>query len=78
LTDRRASQPYKITLTDVAKVIEAARDVLLAFDHETAWWRGHAKANWRLQAHVHRRDPERQYDERTLIGHFVSRAFAVA
>lgn len=64
----------EITLTDVGKVIEAARDVLRPFNHDTAWWRGHAKADWRLQAHVHRRDPERQYGEATLIGHFVSRA----
>ena len=61
-----ASHP--ITLTDVAEVIEAARDVLRPFDHDTTWWRGHAKADWRLQAHVHRRDPKRQYDETTLIG----------
>jgi hypothetical protein len=63
-----------ITLTDVADVIVAARDVLKPFDNDTAWWRGHANAYWRLQAQVHRRDPERQYDEATLIGHFVSRA----
>jgi FRG domain len=64
----------KIMLTDVAEVIEAARDVLRPFNNDTAWWRGHAKADWRLRAHVHRRDPKRQYDEPTLIGHFVSRA----
>ena len=69
----RASHPSKIT-TDVAEVIEAARDVLRPFNSDTAWWRGHAKADWRLQAHVHRRDIKRQYDEATLIGHFVSRA----
>jgi hypothetical protein len=68
-----ASKPSSITLTDAAEVIDAARDVLEPFEHETAWWRGHANANWRLQAQVHRRD-ERQYDEATLIGHFVSRA----
>jgi hypothetical protein len=45
-----ASHPSKITLTDVAEVIEAARDVLRPFDNDTAWWRGHAKADWRLQA----------------------------
>ena len=69
-----ASDHSKITLTDVAEVIEAARDVLRPFDNDTAWWRGHAKADWRLQAQVHRRDPKRQYGEATLIGHFVSRA----
>jgi hypothetical protein len=63
-----------ITITHVAEVIAAARDLLQPFDHETAWWRGHAKADWRLQAQVHRRRDERQYDEATLIGHFVSRA----
>lgn len=68
------SASHRITLTDVAEVIEAARDVLRPFYNDTAWWRGHAKADWRLQAHVHRRDPKRQYGETTLIGHFVSRA----
>ena len=68
-----AANPSKITLTDAAMVIEAARDVLEPFENDTAWWRGHAKAKWALQAHVHRRD-EHQYDEATLIGHFVSRA----
>jgi hypothetical protein len=66
--------PSRITLTDVAGVIEAARDVLRPFDNDTAWWRGHAKADWRLQAQVHRRDPKHQYGETTRIGHFVSRA----
>lgn len=69
-----APHPSRITLTDVAEVIEAARDVLQPFYNDTAWWRGQAKADWRLQAHVHRRDPKRQYGETTLIGHFVSRA----
>ena len=41
------------------------------FENDAAWWRGHAKADWRLQAHAHRRDP-RHYGETTLIGHFVS------
>jgi FRG domain len=66
--------PTGITLTDVGQVIEAARDVLRPFNYDTAWWRGHAKADWRLQAHVHRRDFQHQYDEAMLIGHFVSRA----
>ena len=52
-----ASQPSEITLTDVANVIEAARDGAAAIENDTAWWRGHAKADWRLQAHAHRRDP---------------------
>lgn len=69
-----ASHPAKIMLTDVTEVIAAARDVLRPFNHDTAWWRGHANADWRLQAQVHRRDPKRQYGEKTLIGHFVSRA----
>jgi hypothetical protein len=69
-----AARPSTTALTDAAKVIEAARDVLEPFEHETAWWRGHANANWKLQAQVRRRDPERKYDERTPIGHFVSRA----
>jgi hypothetical protein len=69
-----ASQPSKITLTDVAEVIKAARDVLQPFTNDTAWWRGHANTGWQLQAQVHRRDPRRQYGEATLIGHFVSRA----
>jgi hypothetical protein len=68
------SHPSEITLTDVANVVSAARDVQQPFNHDTAWWRGHAMVDWRLQAHAHRRDPQRQYDETTLIGHFVSRA----
>jgi hypothetical protein len=69
-----ASEPSRITLTDVAEVIKAARDVLQPFCNDTAWWRGHASASWQLQAQVHRKDRERRYSETTLIGHFVSRA----
>jgi hypothetical protein len=74
-----ASQtPPLAALSDLATVIDAARDVLLPFEYETAWWRGHAKAVWPLEAQVYRRDiehPERQlYDETSLIGHFVTRA----
>ena len=43
-----ASQPSGTTLTDVAKVIEAARDVMRPFENDTTWWRGHAKADLRL------------------------------
>jgi hypothetical protein len=65
-----------ITLSDLSDVILAARQTIALFD-ETPWWRGHAKADWRLEAQVHRKDPENpdhSYDERALIGHFVSRA----
>ncbi len=65
-----------ITLSDLSDVIVAARETITLFE-ETTWWRGHAKADWRLEAQVHRKDPENpghSYDERALIGHFVSRA----
>lgn len=43
------------------------------FQHTIGWWRGHAKAEWKLQAQVFRREgPSSQ--EYALMGHFVSRA----
>ena len=67
-----------ITLSDLTDVFAAVAELLQPFRHETPWWRGHPKVEWRLQAQVHRQDdpehPERRYDETALIGHFVSRA----
>ena len=66
------------TLSDLSDFVTAAREIQAPFQHDTAWWRGHAKAEWRLEAQVFRRNPERRetwlYDEKALIGHFVSRA----
>jgi hypothetical protein len=65
-------------VSDLSALVDAAREIQQSFKYETAWWRGHAKAKWRLEAQVHRRDPEHPerplYDEAALIGHFVSRA----
>lgn len=67
-----------IALSDLTDVVAAAWEILQPFRNDTAWWRGHAKAEWRLEAQVHRQDLEhperRKYDETALIGHFVSRA----
>jgi FRG domain len=76
--DLNAHTSSMIGLSDLADVIGAAREVITAFDHDTAWWRGHANWDWPLQAQVFRPDPahpgEQRYDESALIGHFVSRA----
>ena len=67
-----------ITLSDLTRVVAAAQEIQRLFNNETPWWRGHAKAGWRLEAQVHRQNLEhpepRPYDEPSLIGHFVSRA----
>jgi hypothetical protein len=77
ITPERA-QPSTIMLWDLEDIVAAAREVQPAFEHDTAWWRGHAKAEWRLEAQVYRTNPERPahrlYNETALIGHFVSRA----
>jgi len=66
-----------ITLSDLSDVVSAARETISLFE-ETTWWRGHAKAEWRLEAQVYRKNPENtdrsSYAETALIGHFVSRA----
>jgi hypothetical protein len=68
-----------IGLSDLANAIDAAREAIALFDGDTAWWRGHAKRDWPLQAQVFRPDAEnpgarRWKDEAALIGHFASRA----
>src|SRR5271165_2713540 len=66
-----------ITLSDLSDVVFAAQETISLFE-ETTWWRGHAKAEWRLEAQVYRKDPKNpdrsSYAETALIGHFVSRA----
>jgi len=66
-----------ITLSDLSDVVFAARETITLFE-ETTWWRGHANAEWRLEAQVYRKNPENpdrsSYSETALIGHFVSRA----
>ena len=66
-----------IALSDLSGLIAATQEARTQFNNDTAWWRGHAKAEWRLEAQVFRNPehPERRsYDETALIGHFVSRA----
>ena len=76
---REPDHPYQsqITLSDLSHVVLAAREANELFE-ETTWWRGHANAEWRLQAQIYRENPEnrdRLSDAETaLIGHFVSRA----
>jgi hypothetical protein len=66
-----------ITLSDLSHVVLAVREAITKFD-ETTWWRGHAKAEWPLEAQVYRKNPENRdrslHSETALIGHFVSRA----
>ncbi len=67
-----------ITVSDLTDVVAAARELPPRFENDTAWWRGQANAEWRLEAQVYRRNPQhperRLYEETGLIGHFVSRA----
>jgi hypothetical protein len=67
-----------ITVSDLRELVDAAQEILLPFNHDTGWWRGHANAQWRLEPHAFRRHPERPenqfYNETALLGHFVSRA----
>jgi FRG domain len=65
-----------ITVSDLCDVIVAAQETITQFE-ETTWWRGHANANWRLEAQIYRKNPEnpdRPFAGSALIGHFVSRA----
>jgi hypothetical protein len=62
-----------VTLSDLKDLVTVAEETSALFNYDTPWWRGHAKAEWSLQAQVFR--PERRsHDEMALIGHFVSRA----
>jgi hypothetical protein len=67
-----------ITVSDLSDLIAATQETRTRFKNDAAWWRGHAKAEWSLEAQVFRKNPERPerplYDETALIGHFVSRA----
>jgi hypothetical protein len=74
---REPDHPHQspITLSDLSHVVLAARETLKLFDESTPWWRGHANAEWRLQAQVYRENRDRSSGaESALIGHFVSRA----
>jgi hypothetical protein len=66
-----------ITLSELSDIILAVRETN-TLSQETPWWRGHAKAEWRLEAQAYRKNPEKPNRpsniERALIGHFVSRA----
>jgi|SRR5271166_3448999 len=67
-----------ITVSDLKELVDATREILLRFNQDTAWWRGHAEAEWLLEPHAFRRNSERLekqfYSETALMGHFVSRA----
>ena len=49
-----------ITLSDLSDVVAAAHEIQQLFNRDTAWWRGHAKVDWRLKAQVYRQDPSTQ------------------
>lgn len=67
-----------IRIEDLSDAIRAADEVSQRFNGDTAFWRGHADADWALQAQVFRKPREHpdlsSYDETGLIGHFVMRA----
>lgn len=64
-------------MSNLSDLITATQETRTRFN-DAAWWRGHAKAGWGLEAQVFRKNPEhperRLYDETALIGRFVSRA----
>ncbi|MEW6252136.1 MAG: FRG domain-containing protein [Planctomycetota bacterium] len=61
--------------------IESWADLLKAAEHATAafkvnaWYRGHARADWKLQSQLDR--AEKRRNERSLLGQFMHRAPAV-
>jgi hypothetical protein len=67
-----------VTLLELSDLVAATQEIEALFEHDTAWWRGHAKAEWRLEAQVFRRNSKRPESplagETALMGHFVSRA----
>jgi hypothetical protein len=63
-----------VTLSDLKDLVAATEEVGALFNHDTPWWRGHAKAEWRLQAQVFRSERPLPDNEMALMGHFVSRA----
>jgi hypothetical protein len=61
-------------LSDLKDLVTAVEEVSALFNYDTPWWRGHAKAEWSLQAQVFRSEGRSPEDEMALIGDFVSRA----
>jgi hypothetical protein len=62
------------TLSDLKELVTAVEETSALFKYDTPWWRGHAKAEWSLQAQVFRSERRSPEYEKTLIGEFVSRA----
>ena len=42
-----------ITVSNLTELVAATREIQLPFNHDTAWWRGHANAEWRLVCRRH-------------------------
>lgn len=67
-----------IRIEDLSDAVRATKEVIQSFDADTACWRGHADADWALQAHVFRRPTKlpgvSSYNESGLIGHFLARS----
>jgi FRG domain len=63
-----------VSLSDLKDLVTAVEETSAMFNQATPWWRGHAKADWSLQAQVFRPEERSSEDEMALIGHFVSRA----
>jgi hypothetical protein len=64
-------------VSDLAGIVAAAKMLERDFDNDAPWWRGHADADWLLQAQAHRPNPKdanKPYDEAALLVHFISRA----
>ena len=59
-----------ITVSDLSDLVAAAREILQPFNHDTAWWRGHANVEWRLVPQVFRRNPERREEARRRMPRF--------
>ena len=45
-----------ITVSELNHLVAATQEMDALFQHTIGWWRGHAKAEWKLQAQVFRRE----------------------
>jgi hypothetical protein len=65
----------KNKIDSIASLEKVALDLSKEFGNEAMWWRGHAKACWKLKPFVYRDRPKGgKYNERALINHFQIRA----
>ena len=59
-----------VEITDLASFDDAMGEVIRGLGETQTWWRGHARVDWKLQAHVFRRD----FHESGLLGNFRMKA----